>query len=326
MEIQHADGQKVHVQSWLKSFNTLMKERNGYTADGKKVCSYATQAKRRGDLLQGLKDLKKMGFRFKSVYAIKGKHIKALAESWKKSGLSAATMQNRLSNFRVFTAWLNKAGMVRDLEHYLGKDNSLKRSYSATVSRSWADQGVDTASIIKSVRDENWRFGKALELQRAFGLRAKESLLLRVHLADKDTVLMVQHGTKGGRTRYLPVRNKTQRQLLDDLKANLKQGESLVPKEQSYKECRNHYYYVLRKHGINRKEGITGHGLRHEHLHNVYREATGHEPAVRGGTLHKDDKELDSRGRCEAVIEAGHGRESVSSSYLGGKGKGKSKQ
>lgn len=317
---------QVYWDGWKQSFNEVMKANNGYTADGKKVCSYATQAKRSGDILQGLKQLREMGYKFKTVYAIKGKHINVLVKHWHKSGLSASTIQNRLSNFRVFTGWLGKAGMIRDVEHYLGKDITLKRSYSASVSRSWSDQGVDTISKIAAVTEENWRFGKALELQLAFGLRTKESLLLRVHLADKGNVLIVEHGTKGGRTRYIPIETPEQRQLLDELKEKLKLSESLVPKEQTYVQCRNGYYYVLRKYDIKREKGITGHGLRHEHMHNVYTEATGCEPAVKGGTLHREDKELDSYGRELVAERAGHSRESVSAAYLGGKSKQQSQE
>ena len=174
-------------------------------------------------------------------------------------------------------------------------------------------------STISAVRGDSERFADALALQRAFGLRSKESLLLRPHMADKGTVLVVTHGTKGGRTRYVPIETQEQRALLDRLKGYIGKGESLVPKTQTYAQCRNQYYYVLRKQGICREEGITPHGLRHEHLHEVYQKATGHSVPVAGGQLRKRDAELDSLGRQLVSERAGHSRESIASAYIGGK-------
>lgn len=310
---------KKHEKGWKISFNAVMKQHNRYTADGGKACSYATQRQRGDVLLQGFRDLRKHGFKFTRVEALKGKHIRCLVEQWKDQGLSASTVQNRLSIFRTFATWIGKQGMVRELEHYLGQDHGLKRTYAAVETRSWSGVGIDANSKINVVRGENRRFGDALALQHAFGLRSKESLLMKPHLADKGQVLVVLHGTKGGRTRYVPIETEEQRQLLENIKGYVKPGESLVPRGETYAQCRNRYYYILRKHGIKRDEGITAHGLRHEHLQKLYTAATGHEPAVRGGKLHKTDKVLDSFARELVAERAGHTRESISAAYLGGK-------
>lgn len=308
---------------WKGTFNAVMKQHNPYTADGGKVCSYATQQQRKDILLQGLRELRHMGFKFTTVYALRGKHIQALMQRWegqyRDGTLSPSTIQNRLSVFRTFAHWLGKDGMVQSAEHYLQDKTAAERTYTAQDAKTWSSHGKPIDETINAVKAENWRFGNALALQQHFGLRSKESLLIRPHLADKGDVLIVSHGTKGGRTRYIPIETTAQRALLDELKATLKKTESLVPKTHTYAQCRNQYYYTLRKHGIKRTEGITAHGLRHEHLNQLYEHTTGHKSPVDGGTLAKTNPELDSYGRYEVAERAGHSRESIAAAYIGGK-------
>ncbi len=76
---------------WKATFNAVMKAHNSYSADGGKTISYATRQQRHDVLLQGFRDLRKMGFKFKTVYAFGGKYMMRLVQHWEKSGLSAAT-------------------------------------------------------------------------------------------------------------------------------------------------------------------------------------------------------------------------------------------
>ena len=204
-------------------------------------------------------------------------------------------------------------------ERYVSNPELAKRSYIATEPKTWSHQGRDSAKEIQLIREQNERFGDALALQRAFGLRSKESLLIRPHLADAGNVLQVTHGTKGGRDRYVVIETAEQRELLERIKVYTKKDESLVPKDKSYIQFRNQYYYTLRKNGINRENGITAHGLRHEHLNELYQNATGSLPSSQGGRLHKTNPELDSYGRMLVAERAGHGRESISTAYIGGR-------
>jgi len=310
---------RVNKLGWKATFYAVMKQHNGYSADGGKVASYATQKQRKDVLLQGFRELRKMGFKFKTVLAFRGAHMEQLVKQWEKEGRSPATIQNRVSIFRTFAHWIGKEGMVLPAERYVQKATSVQRSYVADEPKTWASQGIDSHDKIAAVRADSERFADALELQRIFGLRSKESLLLRPHLADKGNVLVVNHGTKGGRSRFVPIDNAEQRVLLDRIKGYVKKSESLVPRDKTYAQFRNQYYYVLRKHGIQRCEGITAHGLRHEHLNELYQNTTGHASPVDGGQLRKIDKELDSFGRQLVAERAGHSRESIAGAYIGGK-------
>ena len=304
---------------WKDSFNTVMKKHNNYSADGGKVISYATRQLRHDVLLQGFRELRNMGFKFKTVLALKNRHISALVRHWESEDLAAATIQNRLSVFRTFANWIGKHGMVEGAEKYLKNPQHATRTYIPTQPKSWGSHGINVTDKINTIREASPRFADALQLQHAFGLRSKESLLLKPHLDDKGDVLIISHGTKGGRTRYVPIETQEQRELIDHLKSYLGKTDSLVPKEKTYVQYRNQYYYTLRKHGICRTEGITAHGLRHEHLNNHYQQLTGHKSPVEGGKLHRKDKALDSLARLSVSERAGHSRESIASAYIGGK-------
>lgn len=302
-----------------KSLINVLRQHNGYTANGRKVCAYATQRYRAEVLKKGFADLREMGYKLKAVQGFRGKHMQALAKQWEAQGLSASTLSNRISVFKTLSGWLGKQGMILSPEHYVTKKTVVRRTLRATESRTWSSQGVSVSEKIEAVRRDCRASGDALSLQHRFGLRSKESLLIKPHLADKGAYLLVEHGTKGGRMRTVPITTPDQRTLLDQIKEHTGHTASLVPSDKRYSQFRDHYYYVLQKHGISRKEGITAHGLRHEHLNNLYRETTGQASKIEGGQLHKQDRDLDKRGRLIVAERAGHSREDIAAAYLGGK-------
>lgn len=319
--------QKIHMTEkiirggWKATLAQLMRTDGKYTADGKKSVSYATQQARREHLYRAFNDIRQLGFKVLHVKNITGKHVLALAKHYaervQKGSLSGKTVQNRFSHLRTFSKWINKPGLIKPIDHYL--DIPLKRPEKLETSRSWVDQGKDTTEVLGPLKSANKRVFDALLLQRHFGLRSKESILIRPHLADKGNILIVSHGTKGGRDRFVPIETITQREILDQIKNYIGKNESLVPKGESYENFRRKYYRTLARHGISRKTGITAHGLRHEHLNELYEQATGEKTPIRGGNLHQTDKELDSFGRNLVAERAGHSRESIASAYIGGK-------
>ena len=103
---------------------------------------------------------------------LRGKHIEALAKDWYARGLSASTLHNNLSIFRTFAEWIGKAGMVRDIQHYL-EPGVTTRSSIAREDKSWAQRGVDVTAKIKQVRPE--RCASRVAARNAEGLRAASS-------------------------------------------------------------------------------------------------------------------------------------------------------
>jgi len=140
------------------------------------------------------------------------------------------------------------------------------RSSIASHDRSWSAKGIDIAAKIEQVRAKDPRVALQLELQAAFGLRAREAMQLRPHIADKGTYLSVTHGTKGGRDRVEPIRTPEQRALLERAKtycATL--SSSTSDPNRKLHQWKNHYYQVVRACGVTRRDGITSHGLRHQY-------------------------------------------------------------
>jgi integrase len=313
MTRKHAAGGKA-AGGWKASLAAVLKEHNGARHDGA-VASFATQDKRADVLYAGFKRLRELNFRMETVMSLRGKHIEALAKDWEARRLSASTLQNNLSIFRTLAEWIGKAGMVRSIEHYLGSGTAA-RSSIAHEDKSWSGKGVDVAAKIEQVRQKDQRVALQLELQLAFGLRAREAMQLRPHLADKGTYLSITHGTKGGRDRVEPIRTAEQRALLERAKTFCATPSSSTSyPSRKLSQWKNHYYQVVRWCGITRKDGITGHGLRHEYANERYRELSGVNSPVRGGAT--VDREADHAAREVVAEELGHSRVEVTAYYLG---------
>jgi integrase len=316
MTRDHGAGRKPAgaTGGWKASLATVLKAHNGVRHNGA-VASFATQDKRADVLYAGFKRLHELQFRMETVMSLRGKHIEALANDWHARGLSASTLHNNLSIFRTFAEWIGKAGMVRGIEHYLGSGTPARCSI-AREDKSWSERGVDVAAKVEQVRQKDARVALQLELQLAFGLRAREAMQLRPHIADQGTYLSITHGTKGGRDRVEPIRTPQQRVLLDLAKTFCAtRSSSTSDPQHKLAQWKNHYYQVVRSCGITRKDGVTSHGLRHQYANERYRELTGSDSPVRGGA--PVDRDTDRAAREVVAEELGHSREGVTSHYLG---------
>src|SRR5438477_9340553 len=94
--------------SWIKTFNAVIKEHNKAAASGGKAVSFATQDARREILEQSFKELRTLCFKLPDVRGFKERHMTALGHAWEAKGLSASTIQNRISTFRIFSEWIGK--------------------------------------------------------------------------------------------------------------------------------------------------------------------------------------------------------------------------
>jgi site-specific recombinase XerC len=313
--MQGKDGKgKSSPGGWKASLAAVLKQHNGAKQDGT-VASYATRDKRADVLYAGFAELRQLGYRLDSVQSLRGKHVEVLVQAWQARGLSASTVQNNLSVFRTFSSWVGKSGMVQTLEHYLGPGVAV-RSSVATADRSWSAQGVDFAAKLAQVQARNPRVAIQLELQAAFGLRAREAMQLRPHVADRGAYLSVTHGTKGGRDRVEPIRSAQQREVLERAKAFCANpAASTSDPARKLHQWKNHYYQVVRSCGITRQDGITSHGLRHQYANDRYQQLAGEDAPVRGGGPVEPD--VDRAARMVLAEELGHSREAITTHYLG---------
>ena len=299
---------------WKASLAAVLKAHNNAKVDGS-VASHATRDKRADVLYAGFKLLREKGYKLDSVQSFRGKHMEVLAKAWEERGLSPSTLQNNLSTFRIFAGWIGKAGMVERTDRYVAPGAASRTSINAR-DKSWTAQNVDVAAKLAEVAAKDARVGLQMALQAIFGLRAREAMQLRPHVADKDHYLALTVGTKGGRDRVVPIDTPEKRELIDRAKtfAASKLASTSDP-NRTLAQAKNHYYHVLRSCGITRANGITSHGLRHGYANDRYRQIAGRPSPVRGGTA--PDRDTDQAARLEVAEELGHSRESVTTHYLG---------
>lgn len=301
---------------WKASLAELLARHNAAKCDGR-TASSATRSKRADVLYAGFSDLRAMGFRLDDVRGFRGAHMRALAHAWEAKGLSASTLQSRISVFRTFAAWIGKVGMIEGCEKYVVCPASVARTTINRRDKSWCAAGVDAATKIAEVRVLDARVAAMLELQLAFGLRVLEAAMLRPHVADRGHSLDVSRGVKNGRPRQIEIDSEVKRQAIEHAKSVVgSRMESMMDPSLSQAQAKSAYYRIMRKVGITRADGITSHGLRHQALNDRYAVITGSASPVRGGGA-PEDREMDAFARLEVAELAGHSRMDISTHYLG---------
>jgi site-specific recombinase XerD len=203
-----------------------------------------------------------------------------------------------------------------------------KRSYIPTVNKAATDAEYRNA---QRVVDD--RISSLLALERAFGLRFKESALLNAKAALKEATIKgfitVKAGTKGGRKRTVPCRPVGITAL--EQAANIQNGRSMIPnitlpKEMTYVLFRQECYAIAGEKGFN------FHSERHAYAQERYREIMNAPSPIEAGWPRKERfvklaeylninkaeaRELDKSARLTISIELGHSRVEITNAYLG---------
>lgn len=283
-----------------------------------KIVAFETQALRETILFQGFTQLKTLGFHLHDPANFKPKHMKALAQYWEDKGLSPATIQNRISIFRVFCGWIGKGDMIGDSADYVADKSSVKRTYAAQKDKSWSAKEIDFEGMLDTVLAEEPRVAVYILLGLNFGLRLRESYMLKPHRADKAMYAALTEGTKGRRDRTVPIESEDQKAVIEMAKrfANGVNGHIGMPGK-TLMQTKNRVNYVLQKCGVTSKQmDITFHGLRHQFANDFYERRSGVDSPVRGGPSLPG--EIDELARLQTSEALGHSRKSITSAYLGG--------
>ena len=192
--------------------------REAYGKHGRepRKCSFKTTDEREKVILHAFAELHQLGFQLPSPRSLREKHIVALAAHWAKKGLAARTLHTAFSMLRVFSRWIDKPGLVRDIECYFPDPKVIKRSTVAIENLSWTANGTDPIEVIERAKRIDEEVAVYLCLQYAFGLRVKESIELRPGraLSADGTTLEVFDGTKNGRPRLVPVDTELRREAI----------------------------------------------------------------------------------------------------------------
>jgi site-specific recombinase XerC len=269
--------------------------------------SFATQSDRERILTLVANQLRQMGFVNMRAQSLKPKHVQSLVERWVGEGLGTGTLKNRMSELRWWAEKIGKANLVARSNDVYG---IADRRYVTNVSKA----RELTAGDLAKVTDPYTRM--SLRLQAAFGLRREESLKIQPVWADRgDSLMLKDSWTKGGRAREIPIRNQTQRQLLDEAKQLAGRG-SLIPAGNTYVQQLRRFEYQCDRAHIHRV-----HGHRHQYAQMRYQELAGWDAPAAGGPrskeLTRDQKTIDREARLTISCELGHEREQVSAIYLG---------
>lgn len=283
-----------------KSLKTLC----DHNVDG----SHMTQDQRARGLSLMARELRELGFKLPDARSIKPKHVEKLVAHWRGSGVSGATIKNRMSWLRWWAEKVRKANVIPRDNADLGIENRATfRGQTASTS---------TADKLAALPDERMRL--AVRLQMAFGLRLEESLKFRVAVADKGTVLTLQGSwTKGGRARTIPILIQQQRDLLDEVREVCGDG-SMIPNGVTYVAFMRKFQREALKAKI-----ANFHDHRRWYARWRFRTMAGVQCPADGGPIYDGLPPAD-RARLDAVRlevgrELGHDRIDVTDAYLGGR-------
>jgi len=287
----------------------------------KKPVSFKTKKERARFSQKVVSELHRAGLNIRNVLNLGQRHIQAIVDWMLASGMSPGTIQTRLSLLRWLATAAGKRGLVLEPERYGITPEDIDRVYVAQTDKSWDGRGADTdAAVARAMEMDTWA-GTSLLLMKEFGLRLTEAILIRPHVSDTGPSLVVEEGTKGGRTRVVAIQSESQRQAIDRAKAlsvATRRG-ALVPPGKTPQQARSRIYYICKKIGLEiGKIGLNPHGLRHGFANDLYEEVAGTPSVVRGASTILD-RAADERGR-QAVSQAlGHKRLSIVAAYTGSK-------
>lgn len=269
-----------------------------------------------------------------------GRHADFVLAHWyaeaKAGRLAPGTIPTYYSHLKTFTRWIGKPKLLKPLPAYFDDPALYRRSGITTHDKSWRALGIDFASVIRDVEDYDVHAAASLWLMLAFGLRFKESLMLRPHVdvatarqaegrsgsgGDDDggavQYLDTHRGTKGGRQRYVPIDDALGRHAIDYARHIAKgtQGSVGDPNLTLVQALRR-LCYVMERFGITKRDlRVVPHGLRHQFAAGRYTEETGLPPPVAGGQGVVADVDIAARQRVSALL--GHGRPQITNAYLG---------
>lgn len=322
-------GRVTRAQSYLPDefFNELMgllqEHGNKATRQPKgatKIVSHETQEARKEHLTLAMRELRALGYKLESPYNLKQRHVQALAKSWESGGLSSSTIANRLSSLRALSSWIGKPGMVQKSVDYVRNPDSVQRMQATTEDKSWSAAGLNIDAMIGLIEQYDARVGLMVRLMKAFGLRRKEAVMFRPWKADLGLAIRVRDGTKGGRERVIPLETAEQRELLELAKSRVNGvNDHIGFPELNLEQAIRRVYYVFEKFGLTKRGlGVTAHGLRHEHLNNLYEAITGVPSPVRTTSVTATiDRHVHDVARARVSQEAGHNRLNISNAYIG---------
>lgn len=268
------------------------------------------------------------GFKLEEVDNLGEKHIAVVFDQWVKvRGLSNKTLQGQKSRVKMFCRWLKKPGLVRFVSEIDSRyaDTHAKGFSVSTVakeSKSWRAMGVDVEALFKEAMLQDQRHAAMLMLGRAFGLRKKEMLLIKLWKSDKgDRLSIIENVAKNGRPRDVAIESGEfggmQRRVLDYAKSKCNRSESLAWPELTLAQAERRYFHYNERLGLTKAHfGVTGHGLRAGYAEDLML-LRGILPPTLGGTKEMSNEMHRVSAKFNASKALGHNRMDITHAYYG---------
>jgi integrase len=329
-----AKKRRLGPKGWEAQLEQFIKENNWRHATKPKGVSFKTKDDRATFLFSTFNELYSADEKFTAEPRnLTDKHVKYLVRLWVARGLSPGTLQVYMSYLRAFCKWIRHDGMILPLEHYVPDPVLAKRSCVARKDKSWIAHGVVPEDKLAEIRTYDARAACWLRNGLAHGARLKEILMMRPHLAEVsgqlfladdnraknlEPYLELKRGTKGGRTRWVPIDTPEKQAALEEAKQLVRSETGhLGDPTKSLAQNIRRFKYICEKFGLTKGElGVTAHGLRHQYAAERYEKFAGTPAPVRGGE--PVAREVDRAARLRVADELGHSRENITGAYLGG--------
>jgi len=305
-----------HCAAQIKA---VLRESGDQAAHKQKKVGQSTSDKRSSIIEGFFSDLFYLGYKIENIHNLKVKHLEAVFKFLEAEGQSPSTLQNKISVMRTFCGWIGKEGMVRESWKYVDSKASVRRSMVVKEDKSWEGNGVVLLDKLAEIAEKDKVVAIELELCLAFGLRVKEAVMLRPAVAHQGDFLLLREGTKGARSRIVPVTDDVQRDVLARAKliADKKTG-FLGGRGKTLEQKNRRFYTVMESFDINlRNVGVSAHGLRHEYMQREFKRLLGIDAPVKGGDLSTVDKDEFHIASQILMEQAGHTRVSIGASYYG---------
>lgn len=278
---------------------------------------------------QFARTLHEAGLMLEDIGNLGEKHVDKVFDVWViDRGLSPKTLQNQKSRVKQFLRWLGKPQLA---EHVSAIETRYKdrlpegfrvRS-AAEKSKSWRGNEVELEDLFRRALALDARFGAILMLERAFGLRKKEALLVNPWSAGRvsEHFEVRENIAKGGRYRLIELRGgeygEMQRQVLKFAKQHCKRWENMAWPDCSLEQAERRYYHLCMRVGLTKAHsGMTGHGLRAGFAEDMMllRKVL---PPVLGGTREMSHRYERLASKLKASDAMGHNRPKVTHAYYG---------
>jgi integrase len=257
--------------------------------------------------------------RLQNLTELSAKHVRTVTRIWVERGVSSSYLASQNTALRRLCIWMGKPDAVPRLVDLVADPTVYRRSYSALKSKNWETAGIEIDQVFTDMDEQCEITGLQLRLILVNGLRVREAIMFKPFAADRGDSLHITGGTKGGRSRIIPLENAAQRDILERCKVVAKGNSRGLVSPRPGKSVQvnlDRFYYLCKKIGITKKDlGVTPHGLRHTFASRKYEQHTGTKSPVDGGG--EVSRAADQLARQDISEQLGHSRTSISSSYLG---------